>query len=830
MKKFIQLVLNGILISIMLCLIQSVSGQTYLYFTSTPDSTAIINKQYTYVVTTAANPTPVTFTLTKALSGMAISPLTATTAQITWTPDEMTDGGKVIVRANNGSYQLEQTYFLYVTNEILCDPDLIAYYKLDESVAGPAYEDFANGYDATIHLSDSPIPSEGIVDSAQRFLPANIKTTYLDVDDQDQFEWSGDDDFSISVWFKNRNKGWAEDWDKPEVFVGRSTNSGYWWFGWAFYDSISGYSRTPFFEAATGSDTIRAWHNNNVLTDTVNWHHCVVVFQGSGTGGDYVQMYHNGVQKTSSVGALQNDFTSGDILTIGYFNLYPAIDARHFPVSGFMDEVLIYDRTLSQSEITEIYSDGLAHRAHCKPGNVAPLITSSPVTTVNEDNLYSYQLKYRELDLGDIITLSAPVKPSWLNFNTGNGLLSGTPDNDNVGDTTVTLMVSDGEVDIQQSFTLTVSNLNDAPFITSTAPTAVNEDVLYTYTLEAEDVDVGDNITLSAPVKPAWLGFNPSTGVLSGTPTNDQVGLNPTANFNVTLRATDLSSAYDEEIFVITVTNINDAPVITGQNPISTDEDVAREIVFTDLNVTDVDNTYPGDFTLAVQNGNNYTRTGNTVTPSQNWYGVLTVPISLSDGDSTKNYNLSVTVNSVNDPPEFTSTPVTEGAEGSDYIYWFSAQDVEDANLTFTAVKKPEWSNISSTSLAGILQGQPGYQDAGQDSVILRVEDSESAFDEQIFVINVTDVPTALKENEVGLIYMIYPNPANKNDIVIFRLNALDGKSTLQIYNVLGELVKEIDSLDEQIIKLNVSEFKSGLYLYKIINKNDYQTGQLLIK
>ncbi len=824
MKKLIQLVLKGILVSVMLCLIQLVSGQTYLYFTSEPDSTAVINKQYSYVVTAAANPTPVTFSLTEALDGMNISPLTATSAEITWTPDEMTDGGKVIVRANNGAYQLDQTYFLYITDEILCDPDLIAYYKLDES-AGPIYEDFASGYDAEFVGDVLPIGSDGVVDSALYFEPAAIQNKYFNVADQEQFEWSGDDDFSISLWFKSRPKHYEIGYDKNEVFVGRVGSEQWWWFGFNhMYQTIT-------FESVNDvvHDTIIEIFNLNALTDTMNWHHCVMVFQGAATGTDYIHFYVDNIPRTRGF-SKANNFTGNNFLTIGYFNLFTGPSADQFPVSGFMDEILIYKKSLSASEVTGIYNDGLNHLAHCKPGNAAPLITSDPVIEIDEDDPYSYQLIYRDIDPGDIITLSAPIVPSWLNFNTGTGLLSGTPENENVGDTTATLMISDGTVDIQQTFSVTVSNINDAPVITSTAPTAVNEDEPYSYTFEAEDVDAGDDITLSAEVIPAWLNFNATSGVLSGTPTNDQVGLNPTADFDVTLRATDLSSAYDEESFIVTVTNINDAPVITGQNPISTDEDIAREIVFSDLNVTDVDDTYPGDFTLNVQNGNNFSRTGNTVTPSQNWYGELTVPITLSDGDSIKNYDLSVTVNSVNDPPEFTSTPVTEAAEGSDYIYWFSAQDVEDASLTFTAVKKPDWSNISSTALAGILQGQPGYEDAGQDSVILRVEDSEAAFDEQIFIINVTDVPTALKDNKVRLINMIYPNPANKNEIVIFKLNDFAGTSTLQIFNVLGETVTEINVLNEEIIKLNVSEFKAGLYLYTITNKNNSQTGRFLIK
>ena len=73
--------------------------------------------------------------------------------------------------------------------------------------------------------------------------------------------------------------------------------------------------------------------------------------------------------------------------------------------------------------------------------------------------------------------------PSWLSFDETTGVLSGTPTNDDVGDHTVLLTVSDaaGESDTD-SFTITVANTNDAPTITSTAVITVDEDSAYSYT------------------------------------------------------------------------------------------------------------------------------------------------------------------------------------------------------------------------------------------------------------------------------------------------------------------------------------------------------------
>ena len=82
----------------------------------------------------------------------------------------------------------------------------------------------------------------------------------------------------------------------------------------------------------------------------------------------------------------------------------------------------------------------------------------------------------------------------------------------------------------------------------------------------------------------------------------------------------------------VTVDNVDDAPVITGQSAITIDEDATRTIALADLTVTDIDNSYPTGFTLTVADGTNYTHTGNAITPAANFNGTLSVGVTVNDG------------------------------------------------------------------------------------------------------------------------------------------------------------------------------------------------------
>ncbi|KHT64260.1 hypothetical protein RJ45_07425, partial [Photobacterium gaetbulicola] len=72
-------------------------------------------------------------------------------------------------------------------------------------------------------------------------------------------------------------------------------------------------------------------------------------------------------------------------------------------------------------------------------------------------------------------------------------------------------------------FNLEVVNVNDAPTISGTPATSVNQDVSYSFTPVASDID-NDALTFGIDNLPAWASFNTASGLLSGIPTNDDVG------------------------------------------------------------------------------------------------------------------------------------------------------------------------------------------------------------------------------------------------------------------------------------------------------------------
>ena len=193
----------------------------------------------------------------------------------------------------------------------------------------------------------------------------------------------------------------------------------------------------------------------------------------------------------------------------------------------------------------------------------------------------------------------------------------------------------------EKQFTITVTDANDAPVIDQGAgPLTVimSEDGMPTSwiapTLSATDADGSNTLTWSV-----------SSQASNGTATVDGTGASPPTftyspddNFygddSFEVQVSD-GTATDTIQVNVTIILVNDTPVITGQVPLSTPEETELTITLDDLNVTDPDNTYPDDFTLSVQDGLNYSRVGNTITPAVDFNGELAVPVTVNDGTTS---------------------------------------------------------------------------------------------------------------------------------------------------------------------------------------------------
>ncbi|MCP4710977.1 MAG: hypothetical protein GY869_20325, partial [Planctomycetes bacterium] len=104
----------------------------------------------------------------------------------------------------------------------------------------------------------------------------------------------------------------------------------------------------------------------------------------------------------------------------------------------------------------------------------------------------------------------------------------------------------------------------------------------------------------------------------------------------------------------------NDTPQITAQDPLTTPECTPLTIELANLTVADSNDSYPDDFTLEVQDGTNYTRTGFEITPVNGYTGTLTVPVRVHDGEVFSNtWHLSVTVTATGACTPTTTIPTT---------------------------------------------------------------------------------------------------------------------------------------------------------------------------
>lgn len=90
--------------------------------------------------------------------------------------------------------------------------------------------------------------------------------------------------------------------------------------------------------------------------------------------------------------------------------------------------------------------------------NHAPVITSTPITIVAVDELYTYDVDAADSD-GDTLSCSLTVNPTGMTIDSVTGEISWTPNSGQIGDNDVTVEVSDGEEIAAQTFIITVYDI-----------------------------------------------------------------------------------------------------------------------------------------------------------------------------------------------------------------------------------------------------------------------------------------------------------------------------------------------------------------------------------
>lgn len=81
-------------------------------------------------------------------------------------------------------------------------------------------------------------------------------------------------------------------------------------------------------------------------------------------------------------------------------------------------------------------------------------------------------------------------------------------------------------------------------------------------------------------------------------------------------------------------------------------------------------------------------------------------------------------------------------------------------------------------------------------------------------------------ENTIFKKINIYPNPASN---YIF-INNLTNKTSIKIYSILGKLVKQINTIENNKIKVDIGDLQTGIYFLKLLTGNKIKTIKIAIQ
>ena len=314
-------------------------------------------------------------------------------------------------------------------------------------------------------------------------------------------------------------------------------------------------------------------------------------------------------------------------------------------------------------------SDTLSFAVRVQNVNEAPVIANTPATATFAENQSTATgvatFTASDVDAGTTYRWSVESAADGGKFNIGSttGVLTfkTSPNFEMPTDAgannvyNVTVKVTDNgspAMSDTHTFAVTVTNVNEAPVIAGTPATATFAENTPTTTgvatFTASDVDA--STTLSWSVESADDGgkfdIGSTTGVLTfKTSPNFEMPTDVGANnvYNVTVKVTDNGSPArsDTHTFAVTVTNVNEAPVITGgPSAFDVDENTADTVVIA---------TYTGDDVDAAHN-----------------FAAGTLFWEL-DGDDKDAFTIGEASGalSFNDPPPNFEMPEDEDADGS---------------------------------------------------------------------------------------------------------------------------------------------------------------------
>jgi len=351
--------------------------------------------------------------------------------------------------------------------------------------------------------------------------------------------------------------------------------------------------------------------------------------------------------------------------------------------------------------------------------NDVPEATAQEVN-VDEDSSVSITLAGTDGD-GDSLTYIVLTQPS-------NGRLTGTapnmtytPNANFYGQDEFTFMVRDSSGTTSTSATvhIVIAAMNDDPVATS-QNVSLSEDGSLEIILVGSDIDQ-DPLTYI-------IVTEPQHGTLMASGTIGTYIYEPEDNYNgadyFTFKVNDSSVDSAEARVSITVNAVNDAPVASGPETVTLDEDTTKAIT---LVASDVDGDTLTYSILAQPSHGTITGTAPNLTykPEANYHGSDSFSFKVNDGKAdSETKTVSITVNSVNDVPVADAQTISLEENAEDFPITLTASDADGDDLTYTVMTQPTMGSLNGS--APNLTYTPPQNTNGTTTFTFKVNDGKA--------------------------------------------------------------------------------------------------------
>jgi VCBS repeat-containing protein len=468
----------------------------------------------------------------------------------------------------------------------------------------------------------------------------------------------------------------------------------------------------------------------------------------------------------------------------------------------------VYDIVVTASDGTNAPTQNIAITV--TDANEVPSFTSSATPTVAENGTTVVTVTTTDPE-GDTIAYSitggADAALFSINGSTGALTFNAAPNYEAPADAgannvyEVVVTADDGPNAPTQTITVTVTDVNEGPAITSGNTASFNEDATGTVlTVTATDPE-GDTVTyaISGGADSGDLSINVTSGAITfNAPPDYEAPADSDTNNSYVIQVTATSTGGTAvQTITITVNNVNDPPVITSVNTASVSENTAG--TFHTVTATDADLTTPTysisggadalDFNINATTGAvSFAVAPNFEAPADaNGDNVYEITVRAHDATTFDEESLTITVTNVNEAPAFTSSATPSAAENQTAVVTVTTTDPENNTVTYSITGGADQALFSINSSTGVLtfNSAPNFEapaDAGANNVynvVVTASDGTNA-PTQAIAVTVTDV------NDPPVFTSSASPSAAENQTAAVTVTTSDPESNTITYSITG--------------------------------------------